>query len=77
MDAQNAASPYSIKGTLEVDENIIEVVLMLHMPLTDNFEVICLLRGAASGAVSRLFLINCFSYSTAEADNFDHRGNKN
>ena len=54
--------PYSVKGFFEINEDMVHILLMLEVLLTQDFKVEDLFCGASSGSEPSLFFsINFFS----------------
>ena len=50
--------PYSVKGFLEINEDIVQVLLILEVLFTQDSEVEDLFRGASPGSEPSLFFSN-------------------
>ena len=50
---------YPVKGVLEIYEDMVQILLMLEVLLTQDSEVEDLFRGATSGSEPGLFFSNC------------------
>ena len=52
--------PYSVKGFFEIDEDMVQILLVLEVLFTQDFEVEDLFCGASSGSEPILFFSNYF-----------------
>ena len=52
--------PYSVKGFLEINEDMVQILLMLEVIFTQKSKVEDLFRGASSGSEPSLFFSNYF-----------------
>ena len=52
--------PYSVKGFFEIDEDMVQILLVLKVLFTQDFEVEDLFCGASSGSEPSLFFSNYF-----------------
>ena len=52
--------PYSVKGCFEINEDMVEILLMLEVPFTQDSKVEDLFCGASSGSEPSLFFSNYF-----------------
>ena len=50
--------PYAVKGFLEINEDMVQILLMFEVLFTQDSEVKDLLRGASSGSKCGLFFRN-------------------
>ena len=53
--------PYSVKGFFEINEDMVQILLMLEVLLTQDSKAEDLFCGASSGSEPRLFFSNYFS----------------
>ena len=66
--------PYSVKGFFEIDEDVVQILLVLEVPFTQDSEVEDLFCGASSGSEPSLFFSNYFfglGFKPIQ-DNFQH-----
>ena len=66
--------PYSVKGFFEIDEDMVQILLVLEVLFTQDFEVEDLFSGASSGSEPSLFFSNyffSFGFKPIQ-DNFQH-----
>ena len=66
--------PYSVKGFFEIDEDMVQILLVLEVPFTQDSEVEDLFCGASSGSEPSLFFSNYFFGLVLKPiqDNFQH-----
>ena len=53
--------PYSVKGFLEINEDMVQIMLMLEVLFTQDSKAEDLFCGVSSGSEPSLFFNNCFS----------------
>ena len=66
--------PYSVKGFFEIDEDMVQILLVLEVLLTQDSGVVDLFCGASSGSEPSLFFSNYFfslGFKPIQ-DNFKH-----
>ena len=64
--------PYSVKGFFEIDEDMVQILLVLEVLFTQDFEVEDLFCGASSRSEPSLFFSNYFFRFKPIQDNFQH-----